>query len=169
MPPEPPVIELDCGESWFILSLEPNQTYVSSFHVCLIWLKTLYESWLLTVQLYFACHGRFWRHYIKPRCVLLPMVVRDFGGLWKTTDWSEKWKSLERPTKTTNVHNVNFTFSCPLPFPCWTVKWTAPLSCLYTSKITSGRCGQCGGWRRRPPWGSRMAGRSPTGTIQCFL
>ena len=68
MPPESPLIELDCGESWFILSLEPNQTYVSSFHVCLIWLKTQYESWLLTVQLYFLCHGEVRDHDRKPCC-----------------------------------------------------------------------------------------------------
>ena len=39
-----PEIELDCEESLFILSLEPNQTDMSSFHTCLIWLNLDHDS-----------------------------------------------------------------------------------------------------------------------------
>ena len=46
---------------------------MSSFHACLIWLKTQYESWLLTVQLYFLRQGRFCWHYRSFCCVRLPI------------------------------------------------------------------------------------------------
>ena len=97
MPTEPPLtqeIELDCEESWFILSLGPNQTYMKRWHICLIWLKTQYESWLLTVQLYFVCHLRFCETDRNPRCVRLPM------GMYVTNDVSRegqgRGQSLER-------------------------------------------------------------------------
>ena len=54
-----PEIKLDYKESWFILSLEPIQTYMPTSHECLIWLKTRYESWLIMVQLHFWLHRRF--------------------------------------------------------------------------------------------------------------
>ena len=59
--PMTPEIEFDCEESSFIHIHESSAklNIMKRWCVCLIWLKTPYESWLLTVQLYFWRHGRF--------------------------------------------------------------------------------------------------------------